>query len=151
MALALPYVMFPGSVQAIELIGTWEHTPAWMLLATGATKAAFVAFCLAFGWSGGPWFPLVFCGISTGLGLTALTGIDPVLCTACLVATLLGGFSRKPIVAVVITLLCYPPSCLPALLVCAFAGAKLPLPKALDPTALAKASSPEPASAPNEE
>lgn len=127
-ALFLPSVLFPGSQQAVELMGTWTDMQPFVLLLTGVVKTAFVAFCLNMGWSGGPFFPLMFCGISFGFGVAGLLGIDPMLCVTVVTAALIAGFSRKPMIAVLLAVLCFPLSNVPWVVVAAAIGALVPLP-----------------------
>ena len=129
-ALALPYVLFPGTAQAADLAGQWANMPAAVLVATGVAKTAFVALCLNLGWSGGPFFPLIFCGVSTGFGIAAATGADAMLCTAVVSTALIAGFTRKPAMTLLVMLLCFPVRSLPFMAPAALAGALLPVPGA---------------------
>lgn len=135
-AVFLPYVLFPGSQQASELMGAWTGMSAATLLLTGLVKTVFIALCLNLGWSGGPYFPLIFCGISFGYGVSAATGLDPVLCVTAVTVALMAAFSRQPGAAVIISLLVFPPASLPVLAVAIAVGLLVPLPKALAPTKL---------------
>lgn len=125
-ALFLPNVLFPGSQQAVELMGTWTGLSSATLLLTGAVKTVFVALCLGLGWSGGPFFPLLFCGISFGYGIAGLTGLDPLLCVTVVATALIAGFSRKAAAAVVLVLLCFPLASLPWALAAMAMGLLLP-------------------------
>ena len=136
-AVFLPYVLFPGSQQASELMGAWAGMSAVALLLTGLVKTVFIALCLNLGWSGGPYFPLIFCGISFGYGVSAATGLDPVLCVTAITAALMAAFSRQPGAAVIISLLVFPPTSIPVLAVAIAVGLLVPLPKAIAPTKLA--------------
>ncbi|OUO90748.1 hypothetical protein B5F40_06050 [Gordonibacter sp. An230] len=129
-ALALPYVLFPGTEQAADLARQWTDTPAAILLATGVVKTVFVALCLNLGWNGGPFFPLIFCGVSTGFGIAAVTGADAMLCAAATSTALIAGFTRKPAMALLVMLLCFPAQSLPFMAPAALAGALLPVPGA---------------------
>ena len=129
-AVAFPLILFPGSQQAVELMGTWQSMPAWILIVTGIIKAAFIALCIGLGWNGGPYFPLMFSSISMGYGIAAATGADPLLCCAVVTASLVAAFSRKPIVTIVLMLLCFPVQDLPWIAAAAFIGVHLPMPGA---------------------
>lgn len=127
-ALFLPYVLFPGSQQAVELVGAWEGMSPTILLLTGLIKTVFVAFCLNMGWNGGPFFPLLFCGASFGFGVSGLLGIDPLLCVTVVTTSLIAGFSRKPMIALLLAVMCFPLSNLPWVVAAAAVGAFIPLP-----------------------
>lgn len=132
-AVFLPLVLFPGSQQAGELMGAWTDMTAASLLLTSLAKTAFVALCLNLGWSGGPYFPLLFCGISFGFGIAAATGLDAALCVTAVATALMAAFSRQAGAAAVISLLIFPPASIPVLAVALAVGLFLPLPKALAP------------------
>ena len=125
-ALFLPNVLFPGSQQAVELMGAWSGLPPEVLLLTGLAKTVFVALCLGLGWSGGPFFPLLFCGVSFGYGIAGLTGLDPLLCVTVVSTALIAGFSRRAAAALVLVLLCFPLASLPWALAAMAVGLLLP-------------------------
>lgn len=129
-ALALPYVLFPGGAQAAELAASWTTMPPCVLFATGFAKLAFVALCLNLGWNGGPFFPLIFCGVSVGFGFAAMFGADAALCVTVVTTALIAGFTRKPAMTLAIMLLCFPVQSLPWMAVGIAAGALLPMPGA---------------------
>ncbi|WP_172623356.1 chloride channel protein [Arabiibacter massiliensis] len=127
-ALALPYVLFPGTQQASDLAASWTGMEAAGLFATGLIKLAFIALCLNLGWSGGPFFPLIFCGVSVGFGFAATLGAPAELAVAVVTSALIGGFTRKPAMTALIMLLCFPVQDLPWLAVAIAVGAFLPQP-----------------------
>lgn len=129
-ALLLPYVLFPGTQQAADLALAWAGTPPAVLFATGLVKLAFIALCLNLGWSGGPFFPLIFCGVSVGFGIAAAFGADAALCVTVVTTALIAGFTRKPAMTLLIMLLCFPLESLPWMAVGIAAGALLPMPGA---------------------
>lgn len=134
-AVFLPYVLFPGSQQASELMGVWTGFSAGTLLLTGLVKTVFIALCLNLGWNGGPYFPLIFCSISFGYGVSAATGLDPVLCVTAVTAALMAAFSGQAGVAVIICLLMFPLASAPVLAVALAVGLLVPMPKGLRPHA----------------
>lgn len=129
-ALLLPYVLFPGTQQAADLALAWAGTPPAVLFATGLVKLAFIALCLNLGWSGGPFFPLIFCGVSVGFGIAAVFGANAALCVTVVTTALIVGFTRKPAMTLLIMLLCFPLENLPWMAVGIAAGALLPMPGA---------------------
>ena len=129
--MVLPDVLFSGEEQAAELMGTWQATSAFVLLATALLKAAVTPWCLGMGWSGGDLFPCIFSGASCGYGLALLFGANPDLCVLTVAAAFLAGVTRKPWLTIGILLLCFPVSSAPWMVLAAFVGANLPLPKLL--------------------
>lgn len=127
----LPYVLFPGEEQSLELMETWAAWPAYALLATGVIKAAVTPMCIKMGWVGGDFFPSIFAGVAAGFGLSALTGADPMLMVTVTTTAFLAGVVRKPLLVLGILFLCFPADGILWMGVSAVIGATLPLPRAL--------------------
>lgn len=107
-SLALPYVLFPGTEQAAELLSSWGDMGAFALMATAVAKLALLALCLAMGWHGGPFFPLIFSAMCCGLAFSSAFGVDAALAVTVVSAALLGRYTRKAGLALAILLLCVP-------------------------------------------
>lgn len=130
-AVFLPYVLFPGSQQASDLIQVWMSMSAAVLLLTAVVKTVFIALCLNLGWNGGPYFPLLFCGVSFGYGVAAATGLDPMLCVTAVTTALMAAFSRRAMAAAIICLMVFPLTSTPVVALALAVGLLVPLPKAL--------------------
>ncbi|MDO4590978.1 MAG: chloride channel protein [Slackia sp.] len=128
-ALALPYVLFPGTQQFDAIASSWSAMGAAALLATGVLKTCLVAFCLNMGWSGGPYLPLVFCGAVSGYGLAAALGADPAVCVCAVVCSLMGAFVGKFPGAFLFMLVLFAPHGILIAALCTAAGCLLPQPK----------------------
>lgn len=131
--IALPFTMFAGETQADQLNEIWTSMGAITLLATGFLKVLVTTLCLRFGWRGGHFFPIIFAGISIGYGMASLTGIDPVFCLCTCSAALVGAVMRKPLMALLLLILCFPMKGVFVMLAAAALGAAIPLPKAFRP------------------
>lgn len=129
--IALPYVMFSGEMQTGSLRDMWTAVPAVILLSTAFVKIAVTAMCVNMEWRGGQFYPLIFSGISMGYGLSSAFGVDPVFCLCACTTALVGGVLRRPILTVLLLLLCFPMNCLPVLVVSALIGSYFPMPKAM--------------------
>lgn len=125
----LPMTMFSGESQIGDLDGTWMTMGALLLIVTGLVKILVTAMCVNMGWRGGHFFPLIFAGVSLGYGMAAVSGTDPVFCLCVVTAALVGGVMRRPVLAVLLLLLCFPPIAVVPMLVAAFVGSRLPLPR----------------------
>ncbi|MBR0405085.1 MAG: chloride channel protein [Eggerthellaceae bacterium] len=130
-AMAFPYVLFPGETQSEELMGMWMTWSAGALLATGVLKAAITPMCLNMGWMGGSFFPSIFAGVACGYGLAAFTGADPMLMVTVTTAAHLAGVTRKPLLSLAILVLCFPLSGIIWSGLAAVVGGSLPIPHAL--------------------
>ena len=129
--MVLPFTMFAGESQAVELQETWVTMTAAALICTGLVKIVITALCVNMGWRGGHFFPVIFSGITIGYGMSILIGIDPIFCVCAVTAALVGGTLRKPVLAVLLLFLCFPIHSVAVLLIAAVIGAKMPLPKRL--------------------
>lgn len=137
--IVLPFTLFAGETQAEELGLVWTSMSALVLLGTGFSKVLLTALCIRFGWRGGHFFPVIFSGISIGYGMASLTGADPVFCLCACTAALVGAVMRQPLMAVLLLFLCFPVKGVIVMLAAAALGAAIPLPKAFQKEAPAKA------------
>lgn len=126
----LPYVLFAGEIQAEELELVWMNIGAPVLILTALIKPFALQLCLNFGWRGGKFFPMIFCGIAMGYGIALLTGADPVFCLCACTAGTLGTMMRQPLMAVLLLFMCFPIKSVVVLLVAALIGSVIPVPKA---------------------
>lgn len=127
----LPYTLFPGEIQAWELMDQWQTMSAIVLIATGLMKCVTTPWCLNMGWMGGHFFPCIFAGLSCGYGVAILAGVDPLCCIAVSTATLVAGIQRKPFLAMALLLLCFPLEVVVWMGLACLIGAALPIPAAL--------------------
>ena len=127
--LYLPYTMFAGEVQAEELNELWQGMGFGLLIATGFAKVVITSMCINFGWRGGQFFPLIFSGISIGYAMSMITGIDPVFSLCAVTAALVGSMLRMPVMATLLLFLCFPIQGVLVMIVAAFIGSKIPLPR----------------------
>ena len=129
-AMAFPYVLFPGEAQSEEIMGVWGTWTVVALLATGILKALVTPMCLKMGWMGGSFFPSIFAGVACGYGLAALTGADPMLMVTVTTTAYLAGVTRKPLLSLAILALCFPLTGLLWSGLAAAIGGSLPVPAA---------------------
>ena len=129
LGVVMPMTMFSGESQVEELNVLWTGMGAAALLVLGFAKVFVTSMCVNMGWRGGHFFPIIFAGISIGYGMAMLTGADPVFCLCVVTAALVGGVMRKPVMAVLLLFLCFPLLAAIPMLLAAFVGSRLPLPK----------------------
>lgn len=130
-AMALPYVLWPGEVQSEEIMSSWTTWTVVALIGTGMLKAVITPMCLNMGWVGGSFFPSIFAGVAAGYGLAALTGADPMLMVTVTCTAFLSGVIRKPLLALAVLFLCFPIEGLFWMGLAAIIGAALPVPRVL--------------------
>ena len=130
-AMALPFVLFPGEAQSEILMESWTAYAGVTLLATGVLKAVVTPMCISMGWVGGDFFPSIFAGVAAGYGLAALTGADPMLMVTVTATAYLAGVMRKPLLVLAILFMCFPVNGIAWMGVAAVIGATLPVPHVL--------------------
>lgn len=125
----LPFTMFAGELQTEELSEIWMDVGVLTLIATALLKPIILQMCLACGWRGGKFFPMIFSGISIGYGMAALTGIDPVFCLCVCSSAALGAMMRQPLMAVLLLFMCFPVRGVIPMFIAALIGSVIPVPK----------------------
>ncbi len=125
-ALQLPYVLFAGTEQLPAVLADPAALGAGELAATAVGKLCMLSLCLALGWHGGPFFPLIFSASCLGLAISLMVGIDAALCAIVVTTALIGRFTRKPALGLAIIALCVPVRALPWAIVPLLAGVYLP-------------------------
>lgn len=105
LAAALPSIRFSGHHEIEDLLGLLPAGDAAPLLLLGAAKILALALCLAAGWRGGEFFPLIFIGAAVGAGTGLLLGSDPGPAMAAgLAAAVVAGWG-KPLAAFLVIIL----------------------------------------------
>lgn len=122
----LPMVMFSGEHQMGELQVSWFTYAPLLLFLTGFLKLFAIQFCFATGWKGGPFFPLIFCGVSLGYAAAGQFGIDPTFACALVCGTLLAVVMRQTLAVIVLLLMCFPLTAAVPLTVAAVVGSAAP-------------------------
>lgn len=124
----LPEIMFSGEHQMGELMENWNTFSPEKLVLIAVVKLFMVNLCISFGWKGGNIFPLLFGGAAAGYAFAIVTGMDGAFAVALMMASMYAYIQRKPITVVAILMLCYPVTYLPALIIAAVIGSKIPSP-----------------------
>ncbi|MBQ0110503.1 MAG: chloride channel protein [Oscillospiraceae bacterium] len=127
----LPSTMFSGEHQLGTLIGNWQTQDATVLILTSVVKIILVSVCINFGWRGGSIFPIIFCGSSAAFAMALIIGpavLDGAFAAAILVSAMYSYINRKPFMAVLILLLCFPISYFIPMLIVGYAASKIPTP-----------------------
>lgn len=125
-AAAFPLVLYAGTEQLPALLANPGAHTSLELLATCIAKICLLSLCLRFGWEGGPFFPLIFSAACLGVAVSQVAGIDMVLAVTVLAAALVGRFTRKLGLSLVVMALIVPVRGLVWALLPLAAGALLP-------------------------
>jgi H+/Cl- antiporter ClcA len=103
-----PLVLFSGH-EGIRTISTsFSSQSASYFLIASLLKVLAACICLATGWKGGRFFPLMFAGAAIGLFLAQLLPIPETLALSVGMSATLSYVLRKPIVAAVLLFLFFP-------------------------------------------
>lgn len=125
----LPLTMFAGETQMETVAESFLEIGAPILLLTGIVKIVVCNVCIQSGWRGGNIFPIIFSGISIGYALSFWIPAEPVLLAIAVSSSFCGYILRKPLLTILILLLCFPLSTVIILAVCVFMGSLFPHPK----------------------
>lgn len=125
----LPLTMFSGEHQILEVMEEPEYYGAVLLLVISVVKLLLTNLCIDSGLKGGHFFPIIFCGVSIGCSMSLFFGVDIVLSTAVVTATLVGHTLKKPLATVLLLMIVFPLRLIPAMLLAAAAAKFIPTPK----------------------
>lgn len=127
----VPLSMFSGEHQLRELMGNWQTYTVGIMILSAAVKLTLTSMCISFGWKGGNIFPIIFSGALVGYAFAMLTGMDGGFASAVVISSLYSYMMRKPVAAIAVLLLCFPPTYILPIAVSAFISAKIPSPFAV--------------------
>lgn len=126
LACMLPDLTFSGQDDIVDLIDTWQSWAPALLILVAFVKICMTKMCVALDWTGGEFFPTIFCGVALGYAVASLMGADPLLPVAVAAGAAVGGWTRKPILSTAVLALCFPPIALPVVLAASWIAAELP-------------------------
>ena len=125
----LPYTMFSGEHEMVEVMNSWHEMGFALLLLTGTIKLLIGNICHEMGWRGGNIFPTIFSGVSIGYACALLLPIDPIFCVAVVTAALTATVMRKPLAVILLLLICFPVNGIIPMIIGAIIGGAIPIPK----------------------
>ena len=129
LACILPDLTFSGQDDIVDLIDTWQSWAPALLILVAFVKICMTKMCVALDWTGGEFFPTIFCGVALGYAVASLMGADPLLPVAVASGAAVGGWTRKPILSTAVLALCFSPIALPVVLAASWIAAELPHPQ----------------------
>lgn len=108
----LPLAMFSGEEQSTEIMNTFTLYSPWILILIAVVKLFLTSSCISSGLKGGHFFPIIFCGITMGYGVSMLMGnivsVNAVFAVAIITAALLGVTLGKPLAVTTLLFLLFP-------------------------------------------
>ena len=128
----LPYTMFSGEEQMLDVMSEWQGIGASALLLTAIIKLFITNTCITLGFKGGHFFPCIFSGVCIGYAVALLIGIDPVFCVCIVTTALMAYLLKKPFATVLLLMICFPTSAVLVMLLAAVIGSYIKKPKFLE-------------------
>lgn len=127
----LPLTMFSGEHQISIVTESAGKIGAVMLFVIAIVKLLLTNICIDSGLKGGHFFPVIFCGICIGCGMSLILGLDMVFCCAVVTTALVGHTLKKPLATVLLLMVVFPARLIPIMLFAAAAARFIPTPKVL--------------------
>lgn len=124
----LPYTMFSGEHEMVEVMSSWPTMGFALLFLTGIVKLLIGSICHETGWRGGNIFPTIFSGVSIGYACALVLPIDPIFCVAVVTAALTAAVMRKPLAVILLLLICFPINGIIPMTIGAVIGGAIPVP-----------------------
>lgn len=128
----LPYTMFSGEEQSLELKNNFASIGATTLIATAIIKLILTNICIQGGLKGGHFFPIIFASISFGYGISLLSGLDAIFCVIIITTSLLSFTLRKPLAVILLLIMIFPPVCIIPIIISAIVPLLFPTSKKKD-------------------
>lgn len=125
----LPFTMFSGEEQMIEIMESWNQIGIVILLLTGILKLFLTNVCIHMGLKGGHFFPVIFSGVCIGYAFSMIFGINPIFCVIIITTALLSSIMRKPLATVLLLMICFPANAIFVMLITAMISNMIKLPK----------------------
>lgn len=127
-----PLVLFSGQSGLNDLFQHGAEIGSGILILTGLAKLLALGICVATGWKGGEFFPVMFAGAAVGMGCAYLfPGINPMVGTATVMTAATAAMLRKPLATILIIILYMPASVIFPISVGALIGATVSFSKLL--------------------
>lgn len=124
-----PLVLFSGQSGLNELFVSGVEIGPGMLILIGLAKLIALIACIATGWKGGEFFPIMFSGAAVGMGVAYLIpAIDPMVGLAAAMAAATSAMLRKPLATILIVVLFMPASLIIPITIGAFIGSIITTP-----------------------
>lgn len=118
----LPYTMFAGEEQMIDVVNNWQTWAVPLLFATGFVKIMLTNCCVYGGWRGGSFFPCLFSATVIGYGLCAYVPADQAFVILVFMAAFTAMSLGQPLIVAVLCMLFSPLAAMVPIILAAFIG-----------------------------
>ena len=121
----LPYTMFSGEHQMVEIMNRWREIGIIILILTAVIKLIITNTCIILGFKGGHFFPCIFSGVCIGYAFAILIGVNSVFSVVVITTSLMSALLRKPFATVLLLMICFPVSAIPIMLLASVIGTSI--------------------------
>ncbi|HPR91663.1 MAG TPA: chloride channel protein [Candidatus Dojkabacteria bacterium] len=121
----LPYTMYSGEKQMLDLVKNWQSWTMPMLFVTGFVKILMINLCNSGGWRGGNFFPSLFCATAIGFGLAEIFPVNASFIILTFMAAYTAMALGQPLIVAALCMLFAPLSAIIPIVIAAFIGGKL--------------------------
>ena len=126
----VPQIMFSGEEEIHHLMTEYVDYLPWMLLGIALLKVLLTNICIQFGLKGGHFFPLIYAGVAAGYACAmflfpAEAAEHVIFAAAVVTSAMLGANMKKPLIVILLLLICFPVRMVFWLAIGAFAGSSI--------------------------
>ncbi len=132
----LPLTMFSGEEQIFIITEKGISITCIMLIIISIVKIFLTNICIETGLKGGHFFPMIFAGISLGLGMSMILNIDPIISMALVTSSFLANVLKKPLAVVLLLIIVFPINLVPLMLGAAIISSLFKMPKKIEDTVI---------------
>ena len=128
---ALPMTMFSGGSDIQTMQYEYLKFTPYLLIVIGVVKLFLTNVCIASGWRGGHFFPMLFSGLSIGYGFAAIFHTNEIVSVVLVTGALLGTVLQQPLGALALSLIFFPMKNLGWMILASMVGGCVPVPVSL--------------------
>ena len=128
---ALPMTMFSGGSDIQTMQYEYLKFTPYLLILIGVVKLFLTNVCIASGWRGGHFFPMIFSGLSIGYGFAAIFHTNEIVSVVLVTGALMGTVLQQPLGALAMSLIFFPMKNLGWMILASMVGGCVPVPVAL--------------------
>lgn len=132
----LPLTMFSGEEQIFIITERGISITCTMLIIISIVKIFLTNICIETGLKGGHFFPMIFAGISLGLGMSMILNIDPIISMSLVTSSFLANVLKKPLAVVLLLIIVFPINLVPLMLGAAIISSLFKMPKKIEDTVI---------------
>ena len=128
----LPLTMFSGEEQIFIITENGISLTCIILIIISIAKIFLTNICIETGLKGGHFFPLIFAGVSLGLGMSMILDINPIISMALVTSSFLANVLKKPLAVVLLLIIIFPINLVPIMIFSAIISSIFKTPKILE-------------------